>query len=211
MLIYAKADYAQAPTTVQLMQAPTELMVFDGRLCFCVQEGRHLTLTKLTGDFTRTTLRANRQMRNLLWGTDFVLYNDPDYRILSWHISALEQNSDAWLEGDSEVEGQRNDILVQRLSTAENLFLAFNEETQRFKTFTSNGRERLMDQVREIYFGPGMDFIGLHAYSALIFCGLHPLWASSAEKHFLVTVDVKHVRASQATGAVSSDRMQALS
>ena len=44
-------------------------------------------------------------MQNLVQGTDFVLYNDPDFRIMSWHIRTLQQNSDAWLEGQNEVEG----------------------------------------------------------------------------------------------------------
>ena len=42
----------------------------------------------------------------------------------------------------------------------------------------------------------------------LIFCGLHPRWASSEDKHFLFTLDLKHFNDRvMATGNPSEDRM----
>ena len=68
-----------------------------------------------------------------------------------------------------------------------------------------------MTQVREIHFGGETSYIGLHAYSELIFCGLHPQFASSDDKHFLVTLDIKYVDNQLATGLTSEERMLALS
>ena len=68
-----------------------------------------------------------------------------------------------------------------------------------------------MTQVREIQFGGDTNFIGLHAYSELIFCGLHPQFASSDDKHFLFTLDIKHVDKQLATGQTSEELMLALS
>ena len=36
--------------------------------------------------------------------------------------------------------------------------------------------------------------IGLHAYSALLFFGLHPHYATNVEKHFMFTLDVKPIK-----------------
>lgn len=53
-----------------------------------------------------------------------------------------------------------------------------------------------MQEVRDIRFGSEIDLIGLHAYSDLIFCGLHPNFVQNAEKQFLITLDLKVVKSS---------------
>ena len=53
-----------------------------------------------------------------------------------------------------------------------------------------------MQEVRDIRFGSEIDLIGLHAYSDLIFFGLHPNFVQNAEKQFLITLDPKVVKSS---------------
>ena len=63
-----------------------------------------------------------------------------------------------------------------------------------FKEFSSNGRDQLMENVRRISFGAEPNFLDLHAFSRVIYCGLHPSWAKDESKHFLLTLDYKDVK-----------------
>ena len=93
---------------------------------------------------------------------------------------------------------QKQDILINRISNDENKFLAFNYSRQSFKTFLSNGKDRLMENVTEIKFGSSSDpdLVGLHAFSRPIFFGLHPMWNSGPDKHFIFMVDYTQVKIS---------------
>ena len=64
-----------------------------------------------------------------------------------------------------------------------------------------------MAGTREIEFAYKCDFLGLHAYSQPTFFGLHPRFATNEAKHFLITLDLKHVKTSQATGVVQAEKI----
>jgi len=51
-----------------------------------------------------------------------------------------------------------------------------------------------MENVRRISFGAEPNFLDLHAFSRVIYCGLHPSWAKDESKHFLLTLDYKDVK-----------------
>ena len=125
-------------------------------------------------------------MRNLTCGDGFFLFNYEEDQIQGWQIA---ENS--YIEGTEEISDQKHDILISRISNTENLFLAFNHTRQSFKTFVSNGKDRLMDNVTVIRFGSNEepDLIGLHAFSKPIFFGLHPKWNFDPDNHYIFTVD----------------------
>ena len=81
----------------------------------------------------------------------------------------------------------------------------------------------LMQQVREISLSPDPEqidwmyetvnypeFHGLHAYSLPRFCGLHPNFAIDDSKRFFLFLDIAPVKADQATGNVSLERMKSI-
>ena len=68
-----------------------------------------------------------------------------------------------------------------------------------------------MTDVTEVHFGRKPDFLGLHAFSSLLYCGLHPKFTEHAEKNFLFTLDYTPVKSEEATGQTSPEQMDALS
>ena len=93
LLIYSKTDYTKAPTTIELNEIPEEIVVFNEALIVCVQKQRNITFTKIKDGFPSINLRSTRQMRNLVCGQDFILYNDNDNQIHSWQINLGDQGA----------------------------------------------------------------------------------------------------------------------
>ena len=109
---------------------------------------------------------------------------------------------------------------MQKISADDaNEFLAFDTKTLRFKTFTSNGRDKPMDQVREIEFvnrfyqnpmeqGEEKKFtvttepelMGTWSKKPILFA-LHPKFAEG--KHYMMTLDYKTVLKRHAVGSDS--------
>ena len=54
------------------------------------------------------------------------------------------------------VQGQKGDAIVKRLRSDEDIFLMFNQHCHTFKTFESNGRDKLCTNLREVYFSEGL-------------------------------------------------------
>ena len=152
-------------------------------------------------------------MKNLTCGRSFILYNNDDDVIQSWKIIQDAENRDTYLPNERIVEDQRGDTLIQMIEKKENgddMFIAFNQERQVFKTFLSNGSGDLMTKVREIQFVGQPDMIGLHARSDLISFAFHPKWLQEDTKHFIMTIDYSMVHTPEMTGNLNEDRMRAL-
>ena len=81
-------------------------------------------------------------MRHVTCANKFILYNDEQDRIRSWKIEVNEHQDNQYREQRGMIISEEHNILVQRISAdgaPEDRFLVYNEATQRFRTFVSDG------------------------------------------------------------------------
>ena len=128
-------------------------------------------------------------MRNALCGTDFFLANVADDKIVAWE---WQQSTNGFIKGNVATEGSDSEgILVKRISEQENRFLAYNTKKRVFREFMSDGRGRVMYNVREVSFSQEPDFMGQKAFASPIGFFMRPVEAEG--EHQLITLDYKAV------------------
>lgn len=63
-----------------MVKAPSEIAIFDNRICICVQSqgetDSDVCQVKLADGFSYIPQRIKGKMRNITFGSDFFLYND---------------------------------------------------------------------------------------------------------------------------------------
>ena len=139
-------------------QAPSELIVVEDTHCICLQQKEkvsHLRFVSLEEDSGFLTTSINHPfVCNITGGSDFFICNDSEGGIL-----AFARSDNSFLSSDSAVEGQKGDRIIKRLRSDndKNIFLAFNAQRHSFKTFQSNGRDLLCEDLKEIHFSEGLD------------------------------------------------------